>query len=164
MDFEEKDIGRAGAVCERGPVGADAGELEADDCVVRDGDFEVAREEGGFGDAFFLDDTGVNGQRVRARRVGAHDIFRPTDPRAPVRAVKVHLVGREMAETEFVVRHGEEARGEIFVVGFSRAGDVACAPAAVDELPFTVVDFYRVPCVVAAFGGALEARAVKRPA
>ena len=63
----------------------------------------------------------------------------------------MQFISREVAQTELVVRHGEEARGEILVVGFPRAGDVACAPAAVDELPFVVIDLDRVPRVVAAF-------------
>lgn len=155
MDLEEEDVGRAGAVDEGGPVGADAGEAEADHGidVGRDGDLELAGEEGRFGDALLLDDAGVNRQRLRGGRVRSHDIFLPADAGATVGAVEVRFVGGEMAQAEFVVRHGEAAGCEIFVVGFAGAGDVAGAPAAVDEFPFVVVDFHRVPRVVAAFGG-----------
>ena len=57
------------------------------------------------------------------------------------------FVGREVAETELVVVHGEELGSEVFVVGLAFAADVAGAPATVEELPFAVVDFHGVPRV-----------------
>ena len=55
-----------------------------------------------------------------------------------------------MAEAEIVVGHCEVAGREGLVVGFALAGDVARAPAAVDQFPLPVVDLDCVPGVVAA--------------
>lgn len=57
-----------------------------------------------------------------------------------------------MVEPEFVIRHREELGGEVLVVRLAAAADVASAPAAIDELPFAVIDFDGVPCVALFFG------------
>lgn len=56
-------------------------------------------------------------------------------------------VGGEVAEPEGGVGHAELARGEVFVVRLAPAGDVARAPAGVDEFPVLVVDLDGVPGV-----------------
>ena len=59
MNSQEEDERRAGAMTEGIPVGADAGELEADGARGGDGDAEVRGEEGRFGETLLLDDAGV---------------------------------------------------------------------------------------------------------
>lgn len=110
----------------------------------------MCRTEGRFGEALLLDDAGVEHQRRRAARVRADDVFLPLYLGAAVGAVEVGFIAREVAEAEVVVAHCEVAGREGFVVGFPLAGDVARAPAAVDQFPFAVVDLHCVPGVVAA--------------
>lgn len=52
-----------------------------------------------------------------------------------------------MAEPEGGVGHAELARREVFVVRLPPAGDVARAPAGVDQFPVVVVDLDGVPGV-----------------
>ena len=70
-----------------------------------------------------------------------------------VGAEELGFVGWEMRQAKFVVGHDEMARGEFLVVRLSFSFDVSRAPAAVDQFPFPVVDFHRIPCVVRALGG-----------
>ena len=161
----------------------DTGEAEVDQrpAIIIRWDAEMFGREGGFGDAFPLDDAGIERQRELAGRVWAEDVSFPGHAAAAAAAIrgrrrrggggakKEGFIRREMAEAEFLIGHGEEARLELLAVGFARAGDVAGAPAGVDEFPFAVVDLDRVPRVVAAFrrdgrvgrqGGVAEAFAV----
>lgn len=67
--------------------------------------------------------------------------------------MEIPPVLREVPEPEVFVRHGKHPRGEVFVVGLAFTGDVARAPAGVDQLPVPVVDFDGVPGVALGFGG-----------
>lgn len=54
----------------------------------------------------------------------------------------------EVARAKFDVGHGEEGRGEGFVIRLAFAADVSGAPTAINEFPLPVVDFDGVPGVV----------------
>lgn len=137
-------------MAKRIPVGTDAGELEADGARGGDRDAEVRREERIFGEALLLDDAGVKHQRLRAARVRADDVFLPAYLGAAIGAVELGFVAWEVVEAEFVVAHCEVAGREGLVVWLPLPGDVARAPAAVDEFPLPIVDLDCVPGVVAA--------------
>ena len=152
MDLEDVDVGFAPAIADGVPVLADPFELEADGGALVlggvDRDFQVLGQDGRLVDAFLSDE--VEDSDWFAALV-ALDVFLPRDAEAAVGAEEVILVGREVAEPEFIVVHGEEPRRKVFVVGFALSGDIARAPAAVDELPFAVVDFHGIPGVVGTF-------------
>ena len=129
-------------------------ELKADDrgrvSGRGDGEAEVLGEEVGIVEAFGRGDVAVDADEFAAGI--ADDVFFPGDARTAVGAEEVVFVGWEVAETEFVVVHCEMAGGEVFVVGFAFPLDVACAPAAVNQFPFAVVDSDGVPSVGGVFG------------
>lgn len=114
-----------------------------------DGDFEIFREDFGLRYAFGGGDAAEHSHELAA--LIAEDVFVPGNA-AAVCAVELGFIGGEMAEAEVFVGHGEEGGSERFGVGFSFAADVAGAPAAVDQLPFAIVDFDGVPGVVGMFG------------
>ena len=128
-------------------------ELEADRrprLLRRDGHVQGRRQEGSFADAFGFRDAAVDGQGGSAAQ-GSQDILRPC---GRVINEEVGAVGGEMAEPEGRVGHAELARGEVFVVRLAPAGDVARAPAGVDEFPVLVVDLDGIPGVTGGvFGG-----------
>lgn len=128
---------------------ADFFELEADGGVGvgggGDGNVQVAGENFGFGEAFFVGDAG-EGVEGRSRAGFADDVFLPGRV-AAVGAEEVGFVLGEVARAEFDVGHGEEGGREGFVVGLAFSVDVSGAPAAVDEFPLSVVDFHGVPGV-----------------
>lgn len=99
-----------------------------------------------FADAFALGHAGEDADGL-ALRV-AHDVGFPTNG-AAVRAEPVRAIGREVTQAEFVIGHGEHARGEVFRVRLPGPVDVSRAPAAVQKFPFPVVDLDGVPCVCA---------------
>lgn len=58
-----------------------------------------------------------------------------------------------MGEAKFVVGHCEHPRGEFLGVGLACTGDVAGAPASIDDLPLAVINFDCVPGVIGILGG-----------
>ena len=119
-------------------------ELESDRRPgLRDGDVQRRREERRFAYPFGFRDAPVDGQRLRAAQ-GSQYVLRPC---RRVIDEEVGAVGGEMAEPEGGVGHAELAGGEVFVVRLPPAGDVARAPAGVDEFPVGVVDLDGVPGV-----------------
>lgn len=152
MDFEEVYEGFSGAVAGGIPVFADFGELETERGTWMggggDGDFFVEGEEAGFADAFWAGYV-VDLQSL-APGVSCH-VFFPAHT-ATVGAEGLGSIGGEMTNAEIVIRHGEHAWCELFVVGLAGAGDVAGTPAAVNELPLAVINLHGVPGVIGVFG------------
>lgn len=70
-----------------------------------------------------------------------------------VSAEELGFICREMREAKFVVGHDEMTRGELLVVRLSFSVDVSRAPATVNQFPFAVINFHRIPGVVRALGG-----------
>lgn len=116
---------------------------------LRDGHVQGRREEGGFAHAFGFGDAAVDGQGRRAAE-GSQDVLGPR--RGPVHE-ELGGIGGEVAEPEGGVGHGKLARGKVSVVWLALAGDVAGAPAGVDEFPVVVVDLDGVPGVASGVFG-----------
>lgn len=109
------------------------------------GDGEVLGQDFGLFEAFLADEVeDANGLAALV----AEDVFTPRDLSATIGAEKVVRIRRKVPQSEFVVVHGEEFGGEVFVVGLTLAGDIACAPAAVNEFPFTVIDSNGIPRMI----------------
>lgn len=81
----------------------------------------------------------------------AEDVFAPRELSAAIGAEKVVRIRGEVPQSEFVVVHSEEFGGEVFFVGLTLAGYIPGAPAAVNELPFAIIDFDGVPRMICVF-------------
>ena len=160
VDGEDVDVGWAGAVDVRGEVRAEEVELEMNfggrkrrggGGDGRDGNVEVGGLEGRSIDAFFAQDV----ERLHRFSGGAgraEVIRRPVHLR-PVTAEKHAPVGGKVPPAEEIVAHGEHVRIEFRHVRFPFALHVPGTPAAVDELPFAVIDSHGVPGMGGEFAG-----------
>ena len=152
VDAENVGERFARAVALGRPVRANEGELETDCGRGVHGDVQLAGQDLGFGDAFFVGDTGESVQG-RSEAGFANDVFFPGWVGRAVGAEEVGFVLWIVAEAKFGVGHCKARGCEGFVVGLAFAANVAGAPTGVEEFPFAVINFDGVPRVALGFGG-----------